>query len=179
MIVQSLYQNAIVFAAHKHRENEYSINGTRLPYLVHVCNVAMEILIAGPQTNGFNIGLAVQVALLHDTLEDTSATFDELVITFGADVARGVLALTKIKYVPPRERMKDCLSRIKTQPKEIWAVKLADRISNLQPPPEDWNASKKTEYLLEARFIYDELKEGNEYLAARLEKMIENYKIYV
>lgn len=177
-IVQSLYQSAIIFAARKHQENNDVIKGTNLPYLVHVCNVAMEILIASRHTEDFDLGLAVQAALLHDTIEDTSATFNELAITFGAEVARAVLALSKINYVPHQDRMTDCLIRIKKQPKEIWAVKLADRITNLQPPPADWNASKKAEYLREARVIYDELKEGNEYLAERLKKLMSEYSKY-
>jgi guanosine-3',5'-bis(diphosphate) 3'-pyrophosphohydrolase len=75
--------------------------------------------------------------------------------------------------------MKDCLIRIKKQPKEVWAVKLADRITNLQSPPQDWSSEKRAEYLQEARLIYDELKEGNEYLAKRLEKLMDEYRRYL
>ena len=57
--------------------------------------------------------------------------------------------------------MKDCLMRIKLQPVAIWAVKLSDRITNLQPPPLTWNEQKKIRYQEEARTILRELKEGN------------------
>jgi guanosine-3',5'-bis(diphosphate) 3'-pyrophosphohydrolase len=177
MVIQGLYQDAIKFAAIKHNGQE--VNGIKVPYLVHVCNVAMEILIAGPQTRDFNLGYALQVALLHDTIEDTSTTFQELHDIFGIDIARGVSALSKNLSVPREDRMMDCLVRIKKQPKEVWSVKLADRITNLQPPPPDWDSAKRAEYLREARVIYEELKEGNEYLAERLETLILNYRIYI
>ncbi len=144
MIVQTLYQRAILFAARKHKDSGNVITGTDLPYLVHVCNVAMEIFIAASQTTDFNLGFAIQVALLHDTLEDTSTTFEELQELFGIDVAQGVLALSKSDSFRPKEdQMMDCLLRIKNQSKEVWAVKLADRITNLQPPPVKWDALKR------------------------------------
>lgn len=75
--------------------------------------------------------------------------------------------------------MSDSLERIKQQPKEVWAVKLADRITNLQPPPANWNNDKKKEYLEEAVAIYEALKDGNEYLANRLRIKIQEYKRYL
>ena len=77
MQIQSLYQKAIKFAAAKHAAQNQTIPGTNLPYVVHLSNVAMEILIASFHSENFDLGFAVQVALLHDTLEDTSATFAE------------------------------------------------------------------------------------------------------
>ena len=91
--IQSLYQQAIKFATLKHVEQDQKVPDTELPYVVHLSNVAMEILIAGSNTNGFDLGFAVQVALLHDTIEDTSTTFDELVNTFGLPIAMAVSAL--------------------------------------------------------------------------------------
>ncbi|MCH5717111.1 hypothetical protein MKP07_13310 [Niabella hibiscisoli] len=110
----------------------------------------MEILIASHHSTEFNITLAVQVALLHDTIEDTPTSYEELSKIFSEEIAAGVLALTKNEALPKAEQMPDSLKRIKALPKEIWAVKLADRITNLQKPPELWNASKKSSYLDEA-----------------------------
>ena len=92
----------------------------------------MEILMAAPYTAGFDI--AFQIALLHDTVEDTATTPDELTTQFGHDIAEGVVALTKNTALPKSEAMPDSLRRIKTLRKEVWAVKLGDRISNLQAP---------------------------------------------
>ena len=48
-------------------------------------------------TEEFDLDFAVQVALLHDIIEDTATTYDELAEHFGSKVADGVLALTKNK----------------------------------------------------------------------------------
>ena len=75
--------------------------------------------------------------------------------------------------------MNDSLKRIKSIPTEIWAVKLADRITNLQPPPPHWDNDRKNRYREEAKLIHSELKGGNEFLARRLERKIEEYGGYL
>jgi guanosine-3',5'-bis(diphosphate) 3'-pyrophosphohydrolase len=64
----------------------------------------------------------------------------------------------------------------KKLPKEIWAVKLADRITNLQPPPEDWTIEKQKVYSEESEMILKELSYGNEYLEKRLGEKISEYR---
>lgn len=176
MAIQTLYQQAIKFAAEHHGEQK--VSGSNIPYVVHLSNVCMEILVAAGQTAGLNPELALQIALLHDVLEDTGTTETQLAEQFGAAVASGVKALTKNSALPQPERMCDSLQRIQQQPKEVWAVKLADRITNLQPPPAHWTKSKIRQYHEEAQIIYDELKDGNIYLANRLKEAIEKYKQY-
>src|SRR6187431_2722336 len=135
MEIQSIYQEAIKFAASKHEEKKQTIPGTNLPYVVHLSNVAMEIFMAFQSAPNFKLDFAIKLALLHDTLEDTSATFEEISQQFGPDVAHGVSALTKSDTLPKAEKMIDSLRRIKDLQTEVWAVKLADRITNLQKPP--------------------------------------------
>ncbi len=179
MDTQSIYQETIKFAAAKHLEKDQKVPGTDLPYVVHLSNVAMEILLAGQQTDNFNLGFAVRVALLHDTIEDTSTDFAELEKKFGSEVAEGVSALTKNESLPKEEQMLDCLVRIKKLSKEVWSVKLADRITNLQSPPSHWENAKKKKYIEEARIILRELRDGNVFLAKRLEGKIKEYGQYV
>ena len=179
METQSLYQTAIKFATSKHLEKEQKVPGTDLPYVVHLSNVAMEILIASAHTDNFNLGFAVQVALLHDMIEDTSTTFDELKNIFGVEIANAVSALTKNETLPKVNRMQDSLQRIKKLQHEVWAVKLADRITNLQPPPPHWDKEKKIKYKNEARTILNELQDGNNFLARRLNASIEVYEKFV
>src|SRR5690606_11363187 len=119
--------------------------------LVHLSNVAMEILMAGKHTPDFDTGFAVQVALLHDTLEDTETSMAELEQYFDKKIAEAVNALTKNDDLPKEEKMSDSLTRIKSQPKEVWAVKLADRITNLQKPPDHWDSEKRMKYKMEAQ----------------------------
>jgi (p)ppGpp synthase/HD superfamily hydrolase len=173
---QDKYQSAIRFAGKAHGKQK--VPGTRLPYVVHLSSVAMEIIIASAQSPKFDLEFAVQVALLHDTVEDTKTTPKQLKEKFGKKVADAVSALTKNSDLPKEERIPDSLKRIKTQQKEVWAVKLADRITNLQKPPILWTRKKIAAYQQDARMILSELKGGNEYLEARLEKKIDEYDKY-
>ena len=179
MDIQTIYQETIKYAAAKHLEKNQKVPGSDLPYVVHLSNVTMEIIIAGFHTENFDTGFAIQVALLHDTIEDTSATFEELTSRFGINVAYAVSALTKNEALPKDQQMQDSLNRIKLLQKEVWAVKLADRITNLQPPPSHWDNDKKFKYQQEARAILVHLSVGNDYLAKRLEMQIEEYCGYI
>ena len=179
MDVQTIYQKTIIFATRKHLEINQTITDSNLPYVIHLSNVAMEILIAANNTADFNINFATQVALLHDTLEDTNTTFEELKLEFGIEIAEGVSALTKNDQLPKEEKMLDSLDRISKQKKEIWAIKLADRITNLQKPPKSWDSSKRRKYKEEAKIILEKLKGGNQYLENRLRSKIEEYEQYL
>ena len=177
MDFQSLYQKAIAFAGAKH--TDHKVPGTQSSYLLHLANVAMETMIAAGHTDDFDLGFAVQVALLHDVLEDTSTTFDELKEAFGQKIAEAVLALSKNEDLEPDLQIPDSLERIKLQPKEVWTVKLADRTSNLQPPPAHWDNNKRIAYHKMAVTILLKLKGGNAYLEQRLEEKILDYNQYI
>ncbi len=100
MDVQDYYQKAINFAGMKHADQ--NIPGSNTSYMVHLSNVAMEIILSsqhGPDCyqEEFDCEFAVQVALLHDLLEDTSTTFDEIKEVFGENIARAVLPYQKMR----------------------------------------------------------------------------------
>ncbi len=138
----------------------------------------MEIMVASKYTNNFDLELAIPIALLHDTIEDTGTTYEEIKNIFGKQVADGVKALTKNDNEEKSVAMKHSLGEIKKLSQEVWAVKLADRITNLLLPPHDWDFDKRKSYLKEAEFILTQLKGGNEYLEKRLQSKIDNYYNY-
>lgn len=174
-MTQELYQKAIKFAGEKHKDQK--VPGTNSNYLLHISNVAMEIILAYNANNNFDLNYAVQLALLHDTLEDTQTDFSELLKMFGEKVAIGVQALTKNKNLDSKkEKMIDSLNRINKLEKEVGMVKLADRITNLQEPPKHWKKDKIQHYLSEAIVINKVLNNKNEYLNKRLENKIAEYK---
>lgn len=107
------------------------------------------------------------------------ATYQELKSKFGQHVADGVLALTKDKNIEKKTQMSDSIRRIKLQPNEIWMVKMADRITNLQPPPFYWTIEKRKKYLDQAKLILDELKSGSDFLSDRLTAKILEYQSYI
>lgn len=170
MDIQTLYQKAIDFAGFVHKEQK--VPGKPYSYIVHVSNVAMELLVATTYIKIENLSLAVQCALLHDTLEDTETEFQEIVQKFGIDVASGVLALTKSKDLDKKQAMEDSINRILKQPTEIGMVKLADRICNLQPPPHYWTEQKIANYREEALYIWTHLNHCHSYLSERLKNKI-------
>ncbi|MGE8343806.1 MAG: HD domain-containing protein [Flavobacterium sp.] len=148
----------------------------QVEYLNHIGGVVFEIINAARFTENMNVDLAIKCAMLHDTIEDTEMKYEKVVDLFGSQVASGVLALTKDdKIEDSLEKMMDSLRRIKQQPIEVWAVKMADRISNLYEPPFYWNDDKKLKYIAEAEILHNELKDGNEYLANRLKLKINEY----
>ncbi|MBK7932000.1 MAG: bifunctional (p)ppGpp synthetase/guanosine-3',5'-bis(diphosphate) 3'-pyrophosphohydrolase [Acidobacteria bacterium] len=174
---QEKYLNACKFAAEAH--NGQLVPGTDLPYLVHLSLVSMEVIAAIGTDDRYEADLAMQCAWLHDTIEDTKTSYDDIADNFGAEVARGVQALTKDKRLTKTDQMPDSLKWIKTQPKEVWVVKMADRITNLQPPPPKWSQEKIAKYRIEALLIHAELKEANEMLADRLYEKAEAYKAFI
>lgn len=175
-MIQDHYQKAIRFAAEKHGAKNQIVPGTDLPYLMHLSTVAMEILLA--PSHSFNMEFAIQVALLHDTIEDTDTSFEELERIFSREVAEAVAALTKTEGLPSDQKMRDSLERIKMLSHEVWAVKLADRITNLQPPPAHWDREKRLKYKKESEVILSALAGGHAYLERRRAEKIEAYDQY-
>jgi (p)ppGpp synthase/HD superfamily hydrolase len=170
---QESYITAYHFAAQAHQGQLYP--GTQLPYLMHLSLVSMEILGMLSVESEHDGDLAVQCALLHDTIEDTEVTYAQLVAKFGLKVADGVLALSKNPALPKVEQLTDSLERIRSQPTAIWSVKLADRITNLQSPPAHWRQEKIIGYRDEAIEIHTALQSASPFLGMRLAAKIENY----
>jgi (p)ppGpp synthase/HD superfamily hydrolase len=170
---QELYIKAYRFAAQAHRRQIYP--GTELPYIMHLSFVSMEILAALSVESGRDGDLAVQCALLHDSIEDTATTYADLAAQFGVNVADGVLALSKNPALEKSQQLTDSLQRIRSQPPEIWMVKLADRISNLQPPPPHWTTEKISRYRDEAIEIHTTLQAASPFLALRAIEKIAHY----
>ena len=176
---QHQYLTAWNFASIIH--NGQKVPGGDIPYINHIGLVSMEAAAAVANNKDIHFpDLLVLCALLHDAIEDTDTTYNEIKNEFSVEVADGVLALTKDKDLPTKkEQMEDSIYRIKQQPKEVWMVKLCDRITNLQPPPKHWNKEKIEKYRAEASFILEQLGEANLFLAQRLKSKIDSYEQYL
>lgn len=179
MFAPDRYVAALRFAAERHASQK--VPGCELPYVVHITSVAAEVISALPESN-LDVDLAVACALLHDVIEDTAKgdaerrqVGEEISDRFGPAVAAGVWALTKDDRLPKAEQMPDSLHRITAQPNEIWCVKLADRITNLAPPPAYWTAEKRAAYRQEAVVIAHQLGSANVRLHARIRAKIAAY----
>ncbi len=166
------------FAADAH--GEQMVPGSKRPYLTHIGAVSMEVVAAlAARSDVGNPDLCVQCAILHDVVEDTEVSAHDIAAAFGAEVAAGVAALTKHKSAGDKlAQMTDSLKRIKAQPREVWMVKLADRITNLQPPPKHWDAPKIGRYLESAELICESLEPACPVLGSRIQRKIETYREY-
>lgn len=174
---QDVYLRAWDFACLAHRGQTYkgSRPGIEFEYSNHPAAVAMEVCHALQQHPEYDGNLAIQCALLHDTLEDTAVTYEALVKHFGRAVADGVSALSKNENLPYAEQMEDSLRRICEQPQEVWLVKLADRINNLQYVPPHWPQHKTSAYRTQAYMILEALGTASPLLAQRLAEHIWRY----
>jgi (p)ppGpp synthase/HD superfamily hydrolase len=171
---QDDYIKAYRFAADRHNDQKYP--GTDLPYIMHLSFVCMEVIAALRLGGVEQETVAVQCALLHDVIEDTPTTYDEVKQAFGQAVADGVMALTKSPTLEKSQKMADSLQRLQQQPTAVQLVKLADRITNLQTPPHYWSKEKIAAYRAEAIVIHQALKAANGYLADRLQQKIDDYQ---
>ncbi len=172
---QDGFKKALDFAAAAH--GAQVVPGSGFPYVVHVVKVASEVLRAA-QEDRFDVDLAVACALLHDTVEDAGVTHAQLLAAFGAQVADGVLCLTKNDALPKEQRMPDSLARIAAAPREVAIVKLADRITNLEPPPPKWSVEKRVAYREEAKVIREALRGKCGPLETRIDGKIAEYEQY-
>ena len=90
---------AAAFAAHKHRKQRRKDTDAS-PYINHPLALARVLASEGSVTDTATLC----AALLHDTIEDTDTTADELVQEFGAEVASIVQEVTDDKMLPKAER---------------------------------------------------------------------------
>lgn len=156
--------------AHENQKMKWPID---MPYSAHPTAVLLEA-IKYCHNEDLNWDILACCALLHDVLEDTSVTYEDIVNDFGLEIADGVSALTKNDKIEKSKRMQDSLDRIQKQPKEIAIVKMADRLFNIRERVPVWSLEKQNEYLAEANVIYDALKYANENLACALKSAIIN-----
>ncbi|MEZ5041267.1 MAG: HD domain-containing protein [Saprospiraceae bacterium] len=172
-----LYERTLNFAAEAHKSQ--LLPGSEINYVSHVCHVCMEAVHAVLSSGKENIDLVMQCALLHDTIEDTTVTYEDIVRVFGPLVAAGVLALTKNEKLPKADQMADSLSRILQQSAEIRIVKMADRTVNLSEPPYYWTSEKRQSYQEEAQVILERLGGVNPFIESRLAKRILDYSSFL
>jgi len=165
--------DAWAFAARVHQTQK--MPASEESYLHHLGMVMLEVFSAHLAHPLPDVDLAVRCAILHDSIEDQGVSHAELAQKFGVAVADGVQALSKNPDLPKAEAMADSLVRIQQQPKPVWCVKLADRISNLRNRPPHWSAEKCHSYREEGKQILSALESAHPYLAQRLHERIVVY----
>ena len=153
----ALLLKALAFAAHKHRDQRRK-DPEASPYINHPIALADVLVNEGGVTD-------VEVlcaALLHDTVEDTATTPEELEAAFGERVARIVAEVTDDKALPKAERKRLQVEHAGELSPEAKLVKLADKICNLRDvaerAPPSWDLARRREYFDWAKRVVDGLR---------------------
>ena len=110
---------------------------------------------------GINDPVVLAAAALHDTIEDTETTAEELRDVFGDEIATLVLELTDDKKLPKAERKRLQIEHAHHASQKGALVKLADKICNLRDvatnPPTNWSIEQQREYFEWAKAVVDGL----------------------
>lgn len=153
---EALLLEAVAFAAEKHRHQRRK-DAHASPYINHPIELAILL-----QREGITDPLTLCAALLHDTIEDTETTADELRNAFGAEIATVVLEVTDDKHLPKQQRKQLQIEHAPMLSKPARAVKLADKICNLRDivksPPTGWSLARRRDYFDWAKAVIDGLR---------------------
>lgn len=159
---------ALTFAAHKHRDQRRKdVNAS--PYINHPIALADVLW----NEAGITDEDVLCTALLHDTIEDTETTPEELTQLFGKTISDLVMELTDDKDLTKAERKRLQIEHAAHSSHQAKLVKLADKICNLRDiascPPADWDPNRKQEYFKWAKNVVDQIRGTN----ALLEKIFD------
>jgi GTP diphosphokinase / guanosine-3',5'-bis(diphosphate) 3'-diphosphatase len=153
----ALLLKALAFAAHKHRDQRRK-DPEASPYINHPIALASVLVREG----GIDDIEVLCAALLHDTVEDTATTLEELRQTFNPRIAGIVAEVTDDEALPKAERKRlqvEHAARLSPQAK---LVKLADKICNLRDvaerAPASWDLARRREYFDWAKQVIDGLR---------------------
>ena len=167
MTIQSkdlaLILTALEFSSHKHRDQRRKDNNAS-PYINHPISLANVLCNEGKVTSA----KVICAALLHDTIEDTETSAEELRSRFGKAITNIVLEVTDDKSLPKTDRKLAQIEHAKNASKRAKLVKLADKICNLRDilftPPADWPIARKREYFDWAKAVIDQVRGTNKKL---------------
>ena len=156
---------ALAFAAHKHRDQRRK-NVESSPYINHPIELASILSNEG----GFTSSDLICAALLHDTIEDTQTTAEELSELFGEKITQVVLEVSDDKMLPKEDRKRLQIEHADTLSDHAKLVKLADKICNLRDmahsPPANWSLVRRREYFDWSKQVVDRLRGAHAELEA-------------
>ena len=159
----------------KAHNGQFMKSDDKLPYAYHCIKVRDKALELA-QDYDIDKDYISTVAFLHDTLEDTKVTFDDISKEFGEKVAEGVKTLSK-NFIPKCDNYIDIyLDNIVNFGFETVLIKTADRIVNISDIVDTWSLDKHNEYLQESYKIYEKFAPTDEKLADKLLAQIKQYE---
>lgn len=162
---------AISFAAIKHKDQRRK-GANAEPYINHplaVAKLLTDVAIV------YDIDI-LQAAILHDTIEDTETTKEELFTKFGKEVTDYVIEMTDDKSLPKAERKRLQVVNAPHKSKGAKLIKLCDKICNvtdvMKDPPIHWSLERRKEYYEWAEEVVKALECENSVLVQLFESKI-------
>ncbi|MGE3703424.1 MAG: HD domain-containing protein [Hyphomicrobiaceae bacterium] len=160
---------AVEFAAQKHRMQRRK-DSDASPYINHPIAVMRVLCVDG----GVTEPTILAAAALHDTIEDTETSGEELEREFGSVIASIVSEMTDDKTLAKAERKRLQIEHAHRMSNAGALVKLADKICNLRDvatnPPSGWSLERRAEYFEWAKAVVDGLPLVSEKLRAVFEE---------
>lgn len=165
-----LVLRAARFAAWKHRDQRRKGKG-RVPYINHPLDLAHVLWFEGDVHDA----AVLAAALLHDTIEDTQTSVQELQGEFGAHIAQIVMEVTDEASLDWRVRKKLQITRARAASPAAKQVKLADKLCNLRSlvasPPQGWSLERRQAYFDWSKEVVDQLRGANPALEQRFDRV--------
>lgn len=156
----SLLVSALAFAAGKHRDQRRK-DQEASPYINHPIALA-DVLV---NEAGLTDAEVIAAALLHDTMEDTETTAEELDRAFGSRIRKIVEEVTDDQMLEKQERKRMQILHAPHLSDQARLVKLSDKICNLRDivgcPPRGWNLQRRQAYFDWSKKVIDGLRGTN------------------
>jgi guanosine-3',5'-bis(diphosphate) 3'-pyrophosphohydrolase len=169
LVIPGLMQ-ATLFAAEKHRGQRRK-DAAETPYINHPIMVVNVLANIGEITDLETL----QAGMLHDTIEDTDTTADELEEHFGAGVRSLVLELTDDKGLEKQERKRLQIEHAPHMSPRAKTIKIADKIANLtdllNSPPATWPEERMRQYVAWSRRVVAGCRGHNPALEVRYDEV--------
>jgi guanosine-3',5'-bis(diphosphate) 3'-pyrophosphohydrolase len=166
----NLLLRAATFAAEKHKRQKRK-NAAETPYINH----PLEATYLLATEAGVTDVVVLASAILHDTIEDTETTREELEQLFGPEVAGVVAEVTDDRSLPKAERKRRQIEHAPSLSLRARLVKLADKICNVRDvaddPPAGWSLERRQEYFDWAKAVVDGLRGVSPVLEAKFDEV--------
>jgi len=167
----ALVLKAAAFAAEKHRDQRRK-DRHATPYINHPLALAQILSVEGDVQDAE----VIAAAILHDTIEDTNTTADELRSVFGDRIASMVVEVTDDTTTDKKTRKDQQIRHAPHLSDGAKLVKLADKIANLRDmahnPPHDWGTTRRREYFDWAGKVIDGLRGAHPGLEAKFDEIV-------
>ncbi len=166
---------AASFAAKKHIDQKRK-GDTAAPYINHPLEVA-NLLANKGNVKDTDVLIA---AMLHDTIEDTDTTKEEIIELFGEKVCGFVLEVTDDKSLPKAERKQKQVEHAPHLSDGAKQIKLGDKISNItdivSDPPAGWSKERRLEYIVWGEKVVAGLRGANPVLENHFDELVKKAK---